>query len=143
MNDDSVFLLCNAVATSAWALLLFAPRWEPTTRLIGAVIIPGLLGIAYVFALASGLGQASGGFASLAELAELFQSRRVLLAGWIHYLAFDLFVGAWQTREAGRLALPHWLLVPCLLLTLLAGPAGLLTFLAARYFATGQVHIER
>jgi hypothetical protein len=47
------------------------------------------------------------------------------LAGWIHYLAFDLFVGAWEVRDAQRQGIHHLLVIPCLLATLMAGPAGL------------------
>jgi hypothetical protein len=62
----------------------------------------------------------------------LFGHRGVLLAGWLHYLAFDLFVGAWEVREARRVGLPHWLILPALALTFLFGPIGLLVFLALR-----------
>jgi hypothetical protein len=62
----------------------------------------------------------------------LFGHRGLLLAGWLHYLAFDLFVGAWEVREARRVGLPHWLILPALALTFLFGPLGLLVFLALR-----------
>ena len=54
------------------------------------------------------------------------------MAGWLHYLAFDLFVGAWEVREARRVGLPHWVILPALALTFLFGPLGLLVFLALR-----------
>ena len=56
----------------------------------------------------------------------LFTSPHAVLAGWIHYLAFDLFVGAWEVRDARRHGLSHWMVVPCLALTLMLGPFGLL-----------------
>ena len=56
----------------------------------------------------------------------------VALAGWVHYLAFDLLVGAWEARTARREALPHPVLLPCLALTFLFGPLGLLLFLSVR-----------
>ena len=45
---------------------------------------------------------AEGGFGSLADVATLFGKPELLLAGWIHYLAFDLFIGAWEVRDAQR-----------------------------------------
>ena len=65
-------------------------------------------------------------------MSALFGNRGILLAGWLHYLAFDLFVGAWEVREAGRVGLPHWLILPALALTFLFGPLGLLVFLVLR-----------
>ena len=56
----------------------------------------------------------------------------MLLAGWIHYLAFDLFIGGWETRDAVRNGIPHLLVIPCLLLTFMLGPIGLLAYFALR-----------
>jgi hypothetical protein len=56
----------------------------------------------------------------------------LLAAGWVHYLAFDLFVGAWIAERGAALGLPHWQLVPVLLLTFMFGPAGLLAFILLR-----------
>jgi len=50
----------------------------------------------------------------------------LLLAGWVHYLAFDLFIGSWEVEDAAANGIPHWLLLPCLFLTLMVGPVGLL-----------------
>jgi hypothetical protein len=65
-------------------------------------------------------------------VSRLFANRHLLLAGWVHYLAFDLFVGAGEVRDARRHALSHLLVVPCLALTFLLGPAGLLLYYAVR-----------
>lgn len=53
-------------------------------------------------------------------------------AGWTHYLAFDLFIGGWEVRDARQRGIPHLLVVPVLVLTFLVGPAGLLLYLAIR-----------
>jgi hypothetical protein len=70
---------------------------------------------------------------SLAGISAAFANPRTLLVGWVHYLVFDLFVGAWEARDAQRHGIPHLLLIPCLFLTFMAGPMGLLLYLAIRY----------
>jgi hypothetical protein len=65
----------------------------------------------------------------------LFQTPGLLLAGWLHFLAFDLFVGAWEVRTARAEGIPHLLIVPALILTFLFGPAGFLLFLVIRAVA--------
>ena len=65
-------------------------------------------------------------------MASLFETRGLLLAGWVHYLAFDLFVGTWERDESLRIGLSRWFLIPCLFLTFMFGPAGWLAFVAAR-----------
>jgi hypothetical protein len=75
---------------------------------------------------------ADGGFGTLDEVARLFANPWLLLAGWVHYLAFDLLIGNWEARDARARGVPHWALVPCLLGTFLFGPAGWLLYLGAR-----------
>ena len=74
----------------------------------------------------------AGGFGSLAALSLAFSARATVLVGWIHYLIFDLFVGARQTRDVQRLGMPHAVRILCLFFTLMAGPFGLLLYLIAR-----------
>jgi hypothetical protein len=73
-----------------------------------------------------------GGFGSLEQVAQLFENRALLLAGWVHYLVFDLFTGSWETRDAAARGIPLWAVIPCLVLTFLLGPVGLMFYLAMR-----------
>jgi len=61
-----------------------------------------------------------------------FGNPYVLTAGWIHYLAFDLFIGCWELRDSQRHGIAHWLVVPCLVLTFALGPVGLGLYLVLR-----------
>lgn len=84
-------------------------------------------------------GDSAGGFGSLAEVALLFQKDEALLAGWIHYLAFDLFVGMWEASDAAKRNINRWLLLPCLILTFMLGPIGLLLYFIIRGIASKNV----
>lgn len=135
MTPEALFPFANAVALAGWLALLASPLVPRAADLVAATLIPGLLAAAYVGVILAFWGRAEGGFGSLDDVALLFQSRPVLLAGWIHYLAFDLFVGAAIVRDGRRRGMPFWLVLPCLPLTFLFGPAGLLLFLALRLAA--------
>lgn len=130
---DTLFSIASSLVLPAWLALLLAPthRW---TQLVATWIVPALLAVAYVGLLVAGLRQpgAEGGFGSLDDVAALFSNRQSLLAGWIHFLAFDLFIGAWQARDADRIGLSRSMLVPCLALTFMLGPAGWLLYGVAR-----------
>lgn len=131
---DTVFLLCNYGVLPAWLLLAVAPRWEWTQRLVHAVWIPLLLGVVYLLAfLTNPDTPPGGGFGTLSGVMALFTSPHVALAGWVHYLVFDLFVGAWEVRDAQRKGIAHAWLLPCLFFTLMLGPIGLLLYLVLRY----------
>ena len=96
-------------------------RAAPVLRLA----VPTVLAVLYIWALTTASANPDGGFGSLAQVKALFTQDRAALCGWVHYLAFDLWVGSWEAEDA---ALPHWLLLPCLALTFLAGPTGLLLY---------------
>jgi hypothetical protein len=94
------------------------------TSLITTAVIPASLAATYIVVLGLHWGDTDGGFGSLSQVATLFTSRWALLAGWTHYLAFDLLVGSWEARDARAHGIPHWLVLPCLFLTFMFGPAG-------------------
>lgn len=136
MTDAQLFAVANAVPLLGWLALLFAPlRRGPL--IAAARVVAVVLAVAYLVLIAGRLGSAPGSldlasFSTLDGLARAFDQPAVMLVGWVHYLAFDLWVGAWEAEEAHRRGVPHWMLIPCLALTFLAGPVGLLLFLLAR-----------
>lgn len=132
MSLDSLFHLAGQAALLLWAALAIAPRNRTLTDVVVPILAPAALGCAYVGLMAVAAPSIQGGFGSLDAVRLLFEDPRVLLAGWIHYLAFDLFVGAWEARDARDLGISRWLLLPCLASTFLAGPLGLLLYLALR-----------
>ncbi len=135
MSADQIFSASNTVALGGWIVLIGLGRLRWAASLVSGVIIPLLLAILYSWLIVSHWGETPGGFGSLSAVAILFSNRWLLLAGWIHYLAFDLFVGSWQVRDSQRLGLSHWTVIPCLILTFLFGPAGLLTYFLVRLAA--------
>jgi hypothetical protein len=142
MNLETLFSIAGTLVLPGWALLIFLPRWKWTARLIAAVLIPGILALLYVYLVVVHFFAAEGGFGSLADVALLFQEPAVLLAGWVHYLAFDLFIGAWEVRDAQRVDVHHLFVVPCLVLTFMLGPAGLLLYLLLRGSLRKKVWID-
>ena len=132
MDPETLFSLASMVVLPGWALLVFLPWWRWSTGLIPGIVLPAVLGLLYAGLIATNFFGADGGFGSLVAVDRLFENRYLLLAGWVHYLAFDLFVGAWEVRDARRLKINHLLVVPCLLLTFMLGPVGLLLYLGVR-----------
>jgi hypothetical protein len=131
MTAERFFSLLTLITMAAWLPLVFIPRARWSATLL-PVAIPALLAAVYVGLVAVTLTQGEARFSSLAEVRALFANDWGLLAGWTHYLAFDLFVGGWEVRDAQPRRIPHLLMVPVLVLTFLVGPAGLLLYLALR-----------
>jgi hypothetical protein len=128
MPPDSLFQIANPLAMLGWlslALHPLSPRW--TT--LAALAPPVLLSLLYTALVLAHWAGAEGGFSSLPDVMLLFTQPPIALAGWVHYLAFDLLVGLWITRTARARGINHLFILPCLALTFLFGPAGFLSFL--------------
>ena len=133
MNPELLFKICNLGVLPFWLLLAVLPGHAITRHLVHSMWLPCLLALLYMAMLFGGQpAPEEGGFDSLQALMLLFQSPTALLAGWIHYLVFDLFIGAWQVRDAQRRGISHWLVLPCLFFTLMLGPIGLMLYLLLR-----------
>ena len=137
MEPAALFDICNKFVLLPWLFLVLAPRWAWTEKIIFHAWIPILLGVAYAYAFYQGYPfPEGGGFGSLAQVETLFTSQWLLVGGWIHYLAFDLFIGCWEVRDSQRRGIHHLLVIPCLALTFMAGPVGLLLYLVIRFLMT-------
>jgi hypothetical protein len=132
MSAEQLFSLTNSVAFLGWLTLVFAGRARWAASLVLGVILPLLLAVIYSGLLIGHWGESGGSFRTLAGVSTLFENHWLLLAGWVHYLAFDLFIGAWEVRDAQALGISHLIVVPCLVLTFLFGPAGLLLYFLIR-----------
>lgn len=130
----TLFQLGSLIVLPGWLALMVAAFWaRPRPRLIMAArfAIPAVLAATYVWLIAAGhKAFRDGGFGSIAQVRALFANDYALTAGWLHYLAFDLFVGAWIVEQGTERRVNGLLLLPCLVLTFLFGPAGYLLFLA-------------
>ena len=131
MNWDVVFELANLSVLPGWLILFFLPRHRLAELVVHSSFYPFLLGLFYLYMLVTSFG-GEGGMDTLENLKLSFQRDEILILGWVHYLVFDLFIGAWITRDAHRNGIMHLLIVPALILTLFAGPVGLLLYLIVR-----------
>lgn len=134
MTPEQLFSILNAVALVGWLPLVFLPRMPWSARVV-PIVVPAVLAVVYIVFVAIALPGSDGSFSSLAGVRALFENPWGLLAGWVHYLAFDLFIGGWEVRDAQRRGISHLFVIPVLVLTFLLGPAGLLLYLAIRQFA--------
>jgi hypothetical protein len=141
MELEQLFSMAGLVAVVGWLLLVVLPR-QPIARIIAGFVLPLILSAGYLALIVFHFQGAEGGFCSLAEVRTLFARDELLLAGWIHFLAFDLFIGAWETRDAQRNGLPHLVVIPCLIMTFMLGPIGLLFYFAIRTAKTRALKLD-
>ena len=141
MSLEQIFSMAGMLAMLGWLLLVILPR-QPIAQRVAGIALPLILSVVYLVLIVQHLQGAEGGFGSLADVAALFKKPELLLAGWIHYLAFDLFIGAWEIRDSHRHGIPHLVMIPCLLMTFMLGPIGLLFYFAIRTAKTRSLAID-
>jgi hypothetical protein len=133
MSPEQVFSIANAIALCSWLLLALLPGRSWVTRVVARTAVPSLFAVFYTATIVLAFGHSHGGFSTLAGVAALFSNRWLLLAGWVHYLAFDLLIGSWEVEDSRERGIPHLLVVPCLFLTFTVGPAGWLAYRVVRW----------
>jgi len=136
MNAEMLFSILNTAILPAWFLLIVFPRWRWTRLLVTSGTYSGIYAVVYTVLILLFFTWTRGNFSSLAGVQTLFGQPYLLLAGWIHYLAFDLLVGSWIQKDAQEQGLRHAWIVPSLLLTLMFGPLGWGSYRLVRLFST-------
>lgn len=131
---DTVFRFSNFLVLPFWALMILLPRWRWTERIVRSPLINAASAALYVTLTFPRLGEIWPVVVrpALTGVAALLSSPAGATIAWVHFLAFDLFVGRWIYLDSRERQLhPLWI-SPLLFLTLMLGPAGFLLYLAVR-----------
>jgi hypothetical protein len=132
MSPELLFSIANALSVLCWLLLAVLPSRSWVTEVVAGRVAPAAFAVAYIAIVVAVFPRTEGSFSTLAGVTALFANSWLLLAGWLHYLAFDLLIGTWEARDSIDRGVPRWLLVPCLFLTLMFGPMGWLIYMVVR-----------
>ncbi|UTW55852.1 ABA4-like family protein [Kordiimonas sp. SCSIO 12610] len=136
MTYETIFSIINIGVLPAWLMLVFLPSSQLTKSVVHSFLYPVVYGLIYtgliVNSLFFGASAEGAGFSSIGGVMALFDHPNGTLAGWSHYLVFDLFVGTWISRDALDRGIKHLFIVPCLFFTFMFGPIGLLIYVAIR-----------
>lgn len=130
MSPEQVFSIAGMMTMPMWILMILLPKWKVTRFLIDFKIIPLLLSVLYAVYIFLSIQEGGGlDFGSLDSVMKLFTAKNAVLAGWIHYLAFDLVVGMWMLDQNQKLKIHPILMAPCLFATFMLGPIGFMLFI--------------
>lgn len=130
----ALFSLAFAVAAPFWVLMILAPRWSWTARIIGSPLIVAPVLVIYALLVIPALDDVLPAVASptLDGMRTLLGTATGAAAGWAHMIGFDLFVGRWAWLDSRERGVPVLVMSPLLVVTVLLGPVGLLVYLLIR-----------
>lgn len=142
MNPSTIFSLGNSFVLFGWILLIFLPKWKYTQTLVLRGIIL-LLVVVYTILIVQGIGNFKpDSFSTLANVKILFQDDTAVTAGWLHYLAFDLFVGAYIVRKSKTAGIPRIIYTLILPFTFMFGPIGYLLFTIVNIIKSKSIQVH-
>lgn len=137
---NTLFSLSSFLTLPFWVLMIILPRWRWTQRIMNSplsIVAPAVLYALLVLpSIASVLPAVLN--PSLAGIRELLGSEAGATIAWVHFLAFDVFVGRWAYLNSRERQISALLMAPILFFTLMLGPIGLLLYLAARTLVPNQ-----
>lgn len=142
-SPDLLFTAGNLIVFCAWMMVIFVPDRSPRLMFIPKYAVPALFAFVYAGITLAHFYASGGGYGSLAELRTLFATDELLVAGWLHYLAFDLFIGVWIAEQADRISILRMIQAVILIAAFIFPPVGLLLFLATRVFMLGAEKVTQ
>ena len=144
---ENIFLFSNWGVIPFWLLLLFSPNSTFTRILVHSILIPLLLGIAYVFIvykiyLNDNFFNGFGLYLGIENLYAVFSDENFLLIFWLHFLSLSIFVGAWIARDSTRYSIPKILMALSLITTYFTGPLGIFLYWVIRIFFAKKISLN-
>ena len=131
---ETIFQLSNLLVMPFWLLMILLPHWQWTKRIMGSLWVTVPAALLYALLVAPSAPALLGELANptLGSIATLLGTPNGATIGWIHFLAFDLFVGRWAYLDSREHGFSAWLISPVLFVVLMFGPLGLLLYLGVR-----------
>ena len=147
LTIENIFLISNWGVIPFWLLLLFSPNSSFTRFLVHSIIIPLILGCAYVFIvykiyLNDNFFEGFGLYLGIENLYTVFSDENFLLIFWLHFLSISLFVGAWIARDSTRYSIPKILTALSLITTYFTGPLGIIIHWIIRIFFAKKISLN-
>ena len=144
LNPETIYLMANWGIIPFWLLLIFAPNQAITTFFVQSIIVPLILGTAYVFLsynlyLENNIFDGFELYNGIDGLYSMFSNENLLLIFWLHFLAISLFAGAWIARDSRKYFIPRIITVFSLILTYFSGPVGLVIYWFLRIFFAKKI----
>ncbi len=147
VNSENIYLIANWGVIPFWFMLIFFPNNGLTTFFVQSIVVPLILGVAYVYLsynlyLENDIFDGFELYKGLDGLYSMFANEYLLLIFWLHFLAISLFAGAWIARDARKYFIPKIITIPSLVLTYFTGPVGLVIYWFFRIFFAKKISFD-
>lgn len=134
-THNQILHAVNLGSLPAWISLVLLPRWRHTKTITTAIAVAYsflYVVLAYVLFSKAMFAMDLNAFSTTAGLTQMFTDATSVLAGWAHFIVFDLWTARFFVLDSARSNIPHLAVVPCILGCMFFGPLGLLTYVTVK-----------
>ena len=140
LTFENIYLWTNLGVLPCWLMLIIIPNSKFTQFFINSIILPLILSAIYIYIiyqsilLEEPILDIFKLYLSLEDLYTLFATENFLLLFWIHFVAINLFLGSWISRDGIKYNISRSLVFIPLILVYFIGPFGLFLYWIIRVF---------
>ena len=140
LTFENVYLWVNFAILPFWLMLIFLPNIKITQILLNSIILPLILSATYVYVIYQSILVDNSIvnilklYTGIDNLYIAFEEKSLLLVFWLHFLAINIFLGTWVSRDAIKYNIPRKLTFMPLILIYFCGPLGLVFYWLFRVF---------
>ena len=140
LTFENIYLWANLGVLPFWIMLIAIPNSKISQIFINSIILPLILSTCYLYIVYQAILLDEPMLAifklylSLDDLYTVFATESFLIIFWIHFLALNLFLGSWMSRDGVKYNMSRGLVFLPLLLVYFAGPVGLVIYWLIRIF---------
>ena len=148
LTFENIYLWANFGVLPLWIILIFMPNSKIAQIFVNSIILPLILASAYCYIIYQSLLSEEPLFEivklylSLDNLYTIFATESFLLLFWIHFIALNLFLGSWVSRDGVKYGLPRGLVLVPLVLIYFVGPVGLVLYWIVRIFYAKKIRFH-
>ena len=129
-------------------MIIFIPNFKITQIFVNSIVIPFILALLYSYVFYQGfitdktfIFESFNLYSGLDGLYTVLSNEIILLLFWFHFLALNLFLGGWISKDALKYNISKRIVFFPLVLTYFVGPLGLFLYWLIRIFYAKKISL--
>ena len=145
LTFENIYLWMNFGILPFWLMIMLIPNSRITQIFVNSIVLPLIFSTAIVYLIYNAILLEEPIFDvfkiyfSLDNLYTVFATESFLVIFWIHFLAINLFLGSWVSRDAVKYNISKKLTFLPLVLIYFTGPLGLVLYWLFRVFYSKKI----
>ena len=148
LTFENIYMWTSFGILPFWIMLIIIPNSKVTQFFVNSIILPLILSTTYIYViyqtvlLDEPISDIIRFYLSLDSLYTVFATESFLLIFWLHFVALNLFLGSWISRDGIKYNISRSLIFVPLILVYFTGPLGLVLYWIIRVFHAKRLSLH-